>query len=297
MEVALVKYNAGNKTEKRPSLAFIVHVFLLSFLAYYLIDMVAYRLFSFLAMQGILIPWLGLLEGIFLLVMTACTYRLIWEKIFKLDGNQYGLKGFHLSWKWLVLAILMPTVLLFVYFKFLPGSWVVNDVPWAIQVNWITGAIFTTGFAVAFTEEVLIRGLLLGLFTQWGSRRVGLLLSSVVFALLHLTSPNLGLYGALLLFLASFLISFIFSFAYWESGTILSPILVHGIWNTLLIGGLVAVGPQVDPEALVTFVLENDHIGITGGAYGVEASFISLGVILVFLMISYFVYKRGRTVS
>ncbi len=212
--------------------------------------------------------------------------------MFKLDADRYGFKLMRLSWKWLAISLAMPVTLLAIYFNFVPGRLVVSEVPWDIQMNWITGAIFTTGFAVAFVEELLIRGLLLGLLVKRGGRRMALVISSAVFALLHLLTPNLGLYGALMTLLATYLISFVFTFAYWESGTMLCPILLHGIWNALIIGGIVAIGPNVDSGALATYVLESDSPMITGGPFGVEASFISIGVILVFVILAHFLYAR-----
>lgn len=280
------------KKVKRPTTDFIIRVFLVSFAAYIVIYFVTYALFSFLAQSGILIPWLGILEGIVTIALTWFAYRLIWEKMFKLDADKFGFRPMRLSWKWLVISFVMPLTLMAIYFNFVSGQLVVSDVGWEVQMNWITGAVFGTGFAVAFVEELLIRGLLLGLLVKRGGRRMALVISSAVFALLHLLTPNLGLYGALMTLLATYLISFVFTFAYWESGTMLCPILLHGIWNAFIIGGIVAIGPNVDSGALATYVLESDSPMITGGPFGVEASFISIGVILVFVILAHFLYAR-----
>lgn len=87
--------------------------------------------------------------------------------------------------------------------------------------------------AAPFYEEVLFRRVLFGRFLAAGKPWLGMLLSSVVFALMHEvpgTTDNAP--GATMLLLAVYAaMGAAFAWVYWRTGTLWAPIAAHGLHN------------------------------------------------------------------
>ncbi len=86
---------------------------------------------------------------------------------------------------------------------------------------------------LATTEEVICRGFILDALSFKGKRIVGLLLSSVVFAYLHVTNDYASVTGILNIFLAGVL----FGLLRFLTNGLVYPVLVHWLWN--LVTGMV----------------------------------------------------------
>jgi len=102
---------------------------------------------------------------------------------------------------------------------------ITEEASWPIQLYLWTLAIVV---APAF-EELLFRGLALPVFTQrWGVGR-GVLLTSFCFAAIHFHLPSV---------VPLFVIAVALSLAYIYTGTIVVPIVMHGLFNAVNLGML-----------------------------------------------------------
>ena len=86
---------------------------------------------------------------------------------------------------------------------------------------------------LASTEEVICRGFMLDVLSFKGKRIVGLLLSSAVFAYLHVTNECASVTGILNIFLVGIL----FGLIRFLTNGLVYPILIHWLWN--LVTGMV----------------------------------------------------------
>jgi uncharacterized protein len=134
----------------------------------------------------------------------------------------------------------------------------------------ILGALSFT--AVAVSEEVLARGYLLQLIARAWNRVAGVVVSSVVFALLHSLNPNATPAAMVALIGAGLLLAW----GYVATGRLWLPIALHWSWN-------VAQGPifgfpvsGLPSDALLTVVPTGPE-WLTGGGFGPEAG--ALGVL------------------
>ena len=126
-------------------------------------------------------------------------------------------------------------------------------------------------------EEALTRGFLLPtVAVRWGVVP-GILLSSLVFAALHLLNPHLTPIGQLNLFLFGV---FAALYALWE-GSLWGVCAIHGAWNWVQssVYGF-AVSGQGQQTATLLDLREVGHDWMTGGAFGPEGG---LAVTLVLL--------------
>lgn len=143
---------------------------------------------------------------------------------------------------------------------------------------------------VALSEEIALRSFVLGSMLHVGMNRfVALILSSLLFSLLHLFNPNFTFLPFLNIFLAGLLLgaSYIYTRNLWF------PISLHLFWNW--IQGL--LGFQVSGNAfgasLITLRLPEDNL-INGGEFGFEGSLLCtlLCLIATGLIIRYYERKR-----
>jgi len=150
---------------------------------------------------------------------------------------------------------------------------------------------FFTFILVGWSEELLSRGYHLqnlesGLNTRWA-----VLLSSGVFALLHIDNPNAGSVGFVIIGLA--LAGLFLAFGYLRTRQLWLPIGLHIGWNFFegVIFGFPVSG--LEPFHLTRISLQGPMYW-TGGAFGPEAGLVLIpGLLLGFLLV--YCYTRGRT--
>lgn len=120
---------------------------------------------------------------------------------------------------------------------------------------------------VGWTEELLSRGYQLQNLVEGLNKPIGVILSSLIFAILHQTNPSFTLSA----FIGLFLAGLFFCFAYYRLGNLWIPIGLHIGWN--FFEGVV-FGFQVSGlDNLPKFIQQNvaGPVWLTGGAFGPEA--------------------------
>ncbi|NRS87548.1 hypothetical protein HNQ02_000455 [Flavobacterium sp. 7E] len=142
---------------------------------------------------------------------------------------------------------------------------------------------------VAITEETLLRGYILRNLMTSFNKYLALLVSSVVFSLMHAFNPNIDLFALVNIFLAGILLGL----SYIHTKNLWFPISLHLSWNLFQswygfkVSGLTMY-------SLVEFSL-NDKNRINGGDFGFEGSV--LAVVFQFIAIlGIEIYFRKRNV-
>ena len=145
---------------------------------------------------------------------------------------------------------------------------------------------------IAFLEELIFRGYLLGNLMESFPARVALIISSLLFALFHSTNPESGFIPLLNLFAVGLLfgINFIYTKNLWFS------IFLHFSWNFFQgsILGFKVSGFNTG-GLLVPFLDGPDWI--TGGGFGFEGSIVSLLLSVLVLIWIVFRYKKSMKVE
>lgn len=167
----------------------------------------------------------------------------------------------------------------------------------------VAGAIAIFGFAAAaaVTEEVLFRGILFRIAEERLGTWISLVLTGLLFGLVHVFNPNATLWSALAIAVEA---GFMLAAAYAATRNLWVPIGVHLGWNFAQ-GGLfsTSVSGTDAPQGLLDAVTSGPAL-VSGGEFGPEASGCSLlaGVVLtaVFLWLAKrrgnVVPRRGRVV-
>ncbi len=139
---------------------------------------------------------------------------------------------------------------------------------------------------VAIAEEAIFRGYILRNFMISFNKYIALIISSLLFSLVHGFNPNIDLFSFFNLILAGILlgISYIYTKNLWF------PIALHLSWNlfqTLL--GFNVSGR--DYYSLVEFKIIEKNI-LNGGDFGFESSILSIIFQIIIIVMIWFYYKQ-----
>ena len=141
------------------------------------------------------------------------------------------------------------------------------------------GLLFA-GFVIqGAAEEVLVRGFLLPIFARRYNLWVSIVVTSLIFAVLHLLNPNLSPIAVLNLFLAGI----IFALYALKEGSIWGACGLHTTWNWTMghvFGFEVSGGSFGGPGSILFDLMETGPDWMTGGLFGLEG-----GVIVTLVLI------------
>lgn len=219
-------------------------------------------------------------------IATALILYLFIRFRYKEKFTDLGFQHFHPMDIWLGLTIgftIMSLGFLVLIFtkqiKIVDFNWNLNEFLLAIS----------TYILVAFTEELLIRGYVLGNLLKCMNKYLALLISSIIFSLMHAGNPNIDILSYSNLFLAGILlgVSYLFTKNLWF------PIALHFSWNFFqgTIFGFNVSGFN-GYSILNQYKYENNYIN--GGLFGFEGSIISIFALLLAIIIVFIIYKKHQ---
>jgi len=158
-------------------------------------------------------------------------------------------------------------------------------------VSFLVPAI-ASALSSGFLEELLFRGALFRIVEEWLGSWISIIVSSVVFGLVHLANPDATLTGAIFISVEAGLL---LAAAYMVTRRLWMSIGFHVSWNytqSAIFGGIVSGG--IAEPGLIKPILEGPDL-LTGGQFGLEASLTAFllctttGVILLVMAI-----RRGN---
>ena len=136
------------------------------------------------------------------------------------------------------------------------------------------------------TEEIVTRGWLLNVLSTKYNIGVGLLISSTLFGLMHLTNPNVNYIAVINIIL----VGLFYGLYVIKTNDLWSVCGMHSAWNFAQgnIFGFEVSGLDVSVGSLIDLNLVGNNV-ITGGAFGPEAGIISTFVLLLSIIILLFI--------
>ena len=141
--------------------------------------------------------------------------------------------------------------------------------------------------AIAVGEEMVFRGYILNNLMQALNRWFALVISATLFSLMHSNNPGVDVLAMINLFVGGLLlgINYIYTRNLWFS------ILLHTAWNFLQgpILGFPVSG--VNLQSVLNPELKGNSL-LTGGTFGLEASFITGVLLIITILVLYLVYQR-----
>lgn len=232
----------------------------------------------------------NVLAGILYPLVTYLGVFYLCKKILKVSLETLRITKDKVTPIWVILGVAMPFIVIGLSAA-VGGHWSRNTLDGTRIWSIVTGAILFFGFATGIVEEMIFRGVIMGCLERRFNRTVAILVPSILFGALHVIGNKLSFISIIQLLIAGSLVGILFSLITYETGSIWNSAIVHGIWNMVMIGGILQIGSQADSNAIFNFVFNSKSFLISGGDFGIEASVLS---ILVYALFSIFAFLRLR---
>ena len=118
-------------------------------------------------------------------------------------------------------------------------------------------------------------------------------LPSFIFGALHLTGmEEFDVMSVLLLLSGGTLVGIMFSLIRLQSGSVFASAIVHGLWNIIIIGGIIDISSQPWEQALIQYRITSGNMLLTGGSFGIEVALPAIIGYAVVSMIALFMIQH-----
>nr|WP_218909210.1 type II CAAX endopeptidase family protein [Nocardiopsis sinuspersici] len=242
---------------------------------------------SLVAVQGNL--WLTLAVGVLTAVLSVLVYGWVVRRTERREVTEIAREG-------AVSAIGLGTLIGVALFGLVIANIAALGFYEVNGLGSVAGAVGLLGFmaAVAVGEEVMWRGVLFRIVEGWTGTWIALVLTGVLFGLVHLVNPHASLWGAIAIAIEA---GGMLTAAYVATRKLWLPIGLHFGWN--LAGSAIfstEVSGSDTPQGLLDTALSGPML-ITGGDFGPEGSLYSiLFCTLATIVLLWMAHRRGRLV-
>ena len=188
--------------------------------------------------------WLGnVLAGVLYAALGVAGLLLLCGKGLRVTPEECRFAPVRLRPVWAASAVLMPALAAGALLC-QPGHWQAGSAEDATAVA--AGAVFFFGAGTGIVEEAVFRGVLMTAVERRWNKTAAVLGPSLAFALLHVLGRELSFAGILQLLAAGTAVGVLFSLVAYESGTVWCGAAMHAVWNMVMIGGVLHIGPEPD---------------------------------------------------
>ncbi|MBQ8927248.1 MAG: CPBP family intramembrane metalloprotease [Oscillospiraceae bacterium] len=226
-------------------------------------------------------------------LFTFLSLKISIEKLLNIPLNTLRFKRFQLNIAGIIIAILLPALVVISYL-FMQGEWAESDISPADKITVAVTGICYYSIAAGIVEEMVFRGVIMGLLEKWKNTKIAMLVPSVLFGLIHILNGALSPMSLIQLAAAGTVVGILFSLIAYHYDNFWNNALVHALWNASTIG-IMHIGTEPYEHSVYTYVLKSESMMITGGDFGIEASVISIIAYLLFIGIMIFLMKRSKT--
>ena len=230
------------------------------------------------------------ITGIFYPIFAFLGAKLLCTRLLRMSLQDCKMPRFSLRSIWVAAAVIMPC-LVSLALCLTPGHWQNNLLGEAEISQIVTRAVFVVGIGAGLVEEMLFRGVIMNAMEKRWNRYTAIFVPSVLFGLIHIIGRRLDLLSIIQLIIAGSVVGILFSLVTYESGNVWNSAVMHGIWNIVMIGGILQISESAEEYPIYNFVLDTESFLITGGDFGVEASIVAILAYLVFIALACYLLK------
>lgn len=197
--------------------------------------------------------------------------------------------------QWITLSFLLPIIVTVLAILLCRGKLIKTD----MTSSEIQRSFFRTifrGIGSGLVEESVFRGVILKNVEMISSKKTAVIVSSVLFTLLHLEQiiSAADFVSVFLLFFAGISVCAMLSIITYSYNSIFPAIWTHSIWNIFMIGNVFSIKQEVEVynPCIFTFVIDSKNPLLNGGRFGIEASIISIFMYLFTAAIAFYNLKH-----
>lgn len=165
----------------------------------------------------------NVIKGILYLLFAYILLKFLATKILKMKFEELGIPKFRIDVKWIIVAILLPTIVTATFLLF-PGQFVSSEMNGMQMFATLSAGLFFSGIAVGFVEELVFRGFILNLLHIRWNRTIAIIVPSFLFGALHIIGMDYSILSCCLVLIAGTLAGIMFSYialennSAWNSG-------------------------------------------------------------------------------
>lgn len=222
-------------------------------------------------------------------VVMILTPIIAWKYVMKRPLSNMGLTPVKKGWKDLSVGLVFGIVSMTIVFIVLLLTNQASVESWRPTFSLDLIIYLILFILVGFGEEILGRGFIISVLRQTKNIPAVLIISSVIFALLHGANSGIGILPLINLTL----IGLLFAYMYLKSGNIWMPIGYHITWNYFQgnVFGFKVSGTNTN--GLLTTSLEKNTL-LNGGDFGPEGGLFVTAIILIgFIFVKYY-YRNSE---
>ena len=240
----------------------------------------------------------GIISAILYPVLTYYGLKFFCKKFLETELSDLGIVKFSLNPVWCIVAVGLPLIV-DILLILTGGKWYILECDVMSKLNTVITGICLYSIAGGIVEEMIFRGLIMGIIRKNYSIKPAVIIPSVLFGLAHLANGKLDFISAIQLIVAGTAVGIMFSLVMLNENNFWNNTLVHAVWNMSTLGlmhiGTMYIGPENDNSALFNFVLKSDNRLITGGDFGIESSVIAIAGYIVVSIIAFIRIKKENS--
>lgn len=242
-------------------------------------------------------PYVELYSILRMIGALALTLFLFWHYTTK--KLHHKMADFGITWKanglCIAISIILPVSV--IAFYSLIGHIEVNRFPLGRIVLIVVSSILIA-LKSSITEEMLFRGFVMRILERKWNKKIAIIVPSLLFGMVHIFSmETFSLVGILLLIASGTMVGIMFSLAAYKDDTIANSVLLHAVWNLLIITDILTIttGTEKSKYAILTVMAPSDNPLLSGAGFGVEASLVSLIAYSIVCLAIHWSSKRKKT--
>ena len=232
----------------------------------------------------------GFVSAIIYPIFTYLGLKLLIERRMKIPLDTLRIKKFKIKPICAVMAVCLPTIVVLSYLC-LKGSWIESKMTTDEKITTIVYGVLFYSVAAGIVEEMVFRGIIMGLIEKSISVTSAVAVPSVLFGLMHIIGNQLNFLSIIQLIIGGTAVGIMFSLIELYSENLWNNALVHALWNMSTVG-LMHIGTQPYSESVFTYVLKSRSILVTGGDFGIETSVISIIAYLLVIAVTLVLLSR-----
>lgn len=232
----------------------------------------------------------GFVSAIIYPIFTYLGLKLLIERRMKIPLDTLRIKKFKIKPICAVMAVCLPTIVVLSYLC-LKGTWTESKMTTDEKITTIVYGVLFYSVAAGIVEEMVFRGIIMGLIEKSISVTSAVAAPSVLFGLMHIIGNHLNFLSIIQLVIGGTAVGIMFSLIELYSENFWNNALVHALWNMSTVG-LMHIGTQPYSESVFTYVLKSRSILVTGGDFGIETSVISIIAYLLVIAVTLVLLSR-----
>lgn len=227
-----------------------------------------------------------LFHGLTYLIIALLLFKWVAHKILKRPLTYFRVTSFRVNRVSVLVGVLLIVFVIGSYLIFVPGHLVVTQVENKEEYSaMLIEMLFIGGIVTPIIEEIMFRGILMKYIEHKTNVYLALIVTSILFGMVHILNGVVKGMSLILLIVAITTAGLMYGLAAYLFNTVWASIVIHMIWN---LSAVMTITNQHIEYGVVQYMINTKNPLLTGGAYGMDASLISIigymSIILVLLI-------------